>query len=233
MGDAYRIAGVEPDGDMRDWSHKFPNAHSVAVELHDRAAQPRHQGQGFRFRLRAPNEDFGPKRTAGELVAVAEKRLLSIGFGDVLVCKAEKDDWRWFMRKIKDMDLPINLSEANTHIDWIYTYFFRDHRDEFPGIESWGTCNRRFIDGTSDWSQHAPWNAPNPGCNAIDLHASYTVMFNISRRCSSIQHVAKVLFYNHEWTPSTGWIPASVGHYDHVHVEGPRDHGGLANACNY
>jgi hypothetical protein len=238
MGDAYRIAGVERDGDVRDWSKKFPTPHAVAVELHNRAMKPVHHGDGYRFRMRKPKEEFGPIRSGDELVPTAERRMAVAGFGDLLVCKAEKDNWRWFIRKIHDSDPPINLSEANPHIDYLYTYFFRDHRSDYPGIENWGTCNRRFIDGSTTWSEHSPWQGPNAGCNAIDIHASHDVMDNIFHRVAQLggPHAAKALFYGREWTPQTGIINApSIGHShdDHVHVEGPRDHGGLASGCNY
>jgi hypothetical protein len=237
MADSFRIATKVPWEDhIREWSPRFGTAEAVSQELLDRANHPEHRGQGFQFRMRCPGDDFGPKRTFKDLRDTATRRLKAADFGDMLLCKALKDNVVWHIRKIKEDDPALDLPEANSHIDYLYTYFFRDHKKDFAAIENWGTCNRRYIDGTTDWSQHSPWLAPDAGCNAIDIHSSYQVMFNVSRRASSLgaPHVAKILFYGQEWLPEGGWRSVSgIGHYDHVHIEGPRDHGGLAGACNY
>lgn len=233
MGDAYRIATKVPwEDDLRDWSARFSTAAGAAHDLQDRARA--HRGKGYRVRVHEPGDDWGPRRSLKELDDTAARRLEHMGFGDVLWIKNETDGVEWRIRKLHDEDPPdVQLPEANTHVDYLYGYLFREHRGDFPGIESWGTCNRRYIAGTTTWSEHSPWLAPDPGCNALDVHASYAVMNDVAHRVDSLPHVAKVLFYNHEWTKATGWISANIGHYDHVHIEGPRDHGGLAAACHY
>lgn len=233
MGDAYRIATKVPwEPSPRDWSHKFNTVPGVLQELRSRAEN--HRGDQFDERVRG-KEQFGNDRNLKLTIDAAEHDLNQGGFGNVIIVRAHKDNVEWWVRKIHDRDEIPNRPEANTHIDFLYHWMFAEHKSDYPGIECWGTCNRRFIDGTTIWSEHSPWLPGNPGCNAIDAHASYDVMYALSRDLPSLKaHVAKILFYGHEWTPSTGWISTpSVGHYDHVHTEGPRDHGGLASACNY
>jgi hypothetical protein len=236
MGDAYRIATKVPwENHVRDWSGRYPTVDDVLRELRDRAQV--HQGNGYQERVYG-HEPWGKVRPLNLTLEATRHNLAGGAFGDIAQVKADKDDVQWWVKKLKDTNEPINRPEANEHIDFLYTYFFRDHIDEFDGLENWGTCNRRHIDGSLDWSEHCPWLAPNPGCNAIDFGASYTVLYKVSRRLSDLggPHVAKVLFYRHEWTPATGWIYApSIGtsHDTHVLAEGPRDHGGLAAACNY
>lgn len=236
MGDAYRLATKVPwENSYRDWSHKYETLDGVLDELQNRARN--HRGKEFREQVRGDNRWGNNRELPGAIIAV-KSDLKRVGFGDVVIVQANRDGVEWRIRKIHDKDEPIDRPEANEHIDFLYTWVFRDHKDQFPGIECWGTCNRRYIDGTTIWSEHAPWNAPDAGCNAIDYHASYNTMFDLSRTLINNQdtrhHITKILFYGHEWTPSLPWVSSSnVGHYDHVHVEGPRDHGGLASACHY
>lgn len=232
MGDAYRIATKVPwEIGPREWSHKFATPDAVLRELKDRADT--HKGKQFDEKIRG-DEKWGNDRILQKTLEAMDHNVSKMHFGDIAQMRSLKDEVEWWIRKIKDKDDSLNRPEANSHIDYLYTYVFRDHKNEYPGIENWGTCNRRFIAGTTTWSEHCPWNAPDPGCNAIDYHASYDVMYKLSRDLAGHQHVAKILFYVHEWTPSTGWISApGIDHYDHVHVEGPRDHGGLASACHY
>lgn len=232
MGDKYRIATKVPwESSPRDWSHPYFTQDAVLKELHNRAVS--HRGEEFDERIRG--HQWGNDRILKLTIDAAHHDLRDASFGDIVQVRSLKDNVEWWVRKLKDRDDPINRPEANTHIDFLYTWVFRDHKSNYNGIECWGTCNRRYIDGTTTWSEHSPWLPRNPGCNAIDYHASYDVMYKLSRDLTNLRdHVAKILFYGHEWTPGTGWIyTPSVGHYDHVHAEGPRDHGGLASACNY
>jgi hypothetical protein len=234
MGDAYRVATKVPwENHVRDWSGKFNTIDGALAEVRDRADH--HRGKLFDER-RYGHEPFGNDRPLSDTMTAARHDLVQGPFGEIVQVRALEDNVQWWVKKLKDKDDPINLPEANVHIDWLYTYVFRDHRSSYPTVENWGTCNRRFIDGTTEWSEHSPWNAPDPGCNAIDFHASYDVMFHLSRDLAGGPHAAKLLFYRMEWTKATGWINApSIGtsHDDHVHVEGPRDHGSLAAACHY
>jgi hypothetical protein len=239
MGDAYRIATKVPwEDDPRDWSGKFNTVEGVLHELRDRAEH--HRGKQFDERVKGKGQ-FGNDRPLVLTIDAARHDLVGGQFGDCIIVRSHDDNVEWWTRKIKDKDPVINLSEANKNIDWIYQYVFSTHHDRYPGVQNWGTCNRRFIDGTTEWSEHSPWYPGNQsgsgGCNAIDFNASHDVMYELSRDLSQEQqHVAKILFYRMEWTPQTGWINApSIGtsHDGHVHVEGPRIHGGLAPACNY
>lgn len=235
MGDAYRVATKVPwENHVRDWSHLFSNVDGALHEVRDRARN--HQGAQFDER-RYGHEPFGNDRDLQATLDAARHDLEHGSKGDIIQVRAHKDDVQWWTKRLEVAPDVINRSEANYHIDYLYTWVFREHKSNYAGVENWGTCNRRFIDGTTTWSEHCPWypgsHTGSGGCNALDIHASYDVMYRLSRDLAGHQHVAKVLFYNHEWTPGTGWISASVGHYDHVHVEGPRDHGGLAPGCNY
>lgn len=232
MGDAYKVATKVPwESGPRDWSGKFPNVDLALREVRNRADN--HRGELFDERI-IGKEAFGNDRALPPTIDAAKHDLKQGPFGEVIAVRALKDEVEWRVRKIKDADPPdVNLSEANAHIDAIYSWVFKHHRSDYPGIQNWGTCNRRYIAGSTTWSEHSPWNSPNPGCNAIDINAGTSVMYELSRDLAGKDHVAKILYYNHEWTKGTGWIYANVGHYDHVHVEGPRDHGGLAGACRY
>lgn len=237
MGDAYRIATKVPwENNVRDWSGRYPTIDGVLRELRDRAQS--HQGDGYQERLYG-HEPYGNIRPLNLTLDAARHDLTAGVFGDIVQVRSQKDNVAWWVKKLKDTNEPIDRPEANVHIDFLYAYFFRDHIGEFPGLENFGTCNRRYIDGTFDWSEHSPWLPPDPGCNAIDFGgAGYDMLYKVSRRLSDLggPHVAKVLYYRHEWTAATGWIYApaiGTSHDTHVHAEGPRDHGGLAAACSY
>lgn len=234
MADKYKIATKVPwEIGPRDWSHDYSTIDGVVDELMSRARS--HQGERFDERLRG-DQHWGVERTLTNTRPPVEHALARASFGDIEQVRALSDKVQWWIRKLRDVDPVVNMSETNYHIDILYDWIFKER--SYPGIENWGTCNRRYIAGTTEWSQHCPWYAlsgrpETAGCNALDIHGSHDVMFSLSRDLAGRDHVAKVLFYDHEWTPQTGWIYANVDHYDHVHVEGPRDHGGLAPACNY
>lgn len=232
MGEKYRIGTKVPwENHFRDWSHPFATIEDVVDELSDRAKN--HRGKEFREMVRG-EQTWGNDRELGMTLLAVKNNLKRLGFGGVVIVEANRDRVEWRIIKLRDVDPVEARPEANEHVNFIYGYVFSTHRDEYQGVESWGTCNRRYIDGTSIWSEHSPWHSPNPGCNAVDFHASYSVMYKLSRDLAGKEHVAKILFYGHEWTPETGWISnSSVGHYDHVHVEGPRNHGYLDSACHY
>jgi hypothetical protein len=230
MGDRYRLATVVPWNDTKDWSGDINTVDGVIHEVSLRARK--HQGQQFDEKRRG--QPFGNDRPLPETLDAAHHDLVQGPFGEIVVVRAHLDNVEWWVRKLRDTDPVANLPEANVHIDYLYNWVNGRH---YAGLENWGTCNRRFIDGTTEWSQHSPWQAPDPGCNAIDWHSTYQVMYDLSRDVArNRNHCAKILFYGHEWTPGTGWISApSIGHShdDHVHMEGPIDHGPLAGACNY
>lgn len=234
MADAFRIATRVPwDADFSpDWGPRFDNVNDAMAALTKRVDKVKHHGAGFKQRDRG--EPFGPVRTMTGALRVFKSAMRDSDFGDVRVLLSVKSHTAWLMRHIHVPDPTIDRPEANVHIDAIWTYVFREMHDVFPNAESWGTCVRRYIDGTTTWSEHSPWQAPDPGCNAVDIHDSFDNMKAIAyNHLAGHDHVAKILFADHEWTPSTGWISASIDHWDHVHVEGPRDHGALAASCGY
>lgn len=103
-------------------------------------------------------------------------------------------------------------------------------------VESWGICNRRYIDGTTTWSQHCPWPAPDPGSNAWDIHASRRRMRKIAdelARNAEAWGVGRVIYDGRVWDRTRGWhVSPGIGHQDHIHVEGyPERSGTPRGSC--
>jgi hypothetical protein len=230
MADAYRIAVRVPwDADWGpDWGPRWPHIDQAMAALRQRVDRRKHRGKGFRQRGR--DEAFGPIREMAEALEIFGEVMTRSDPGDIRFLMAVKDHVIWMMRHVEVPDPVIDRPEANQHVDWIYTHVFRELRSQFPDAENWGTCNRRFIAGTTIWSEHCPWPAALPqgeGANAIDIHDSATAMHALAYdHLAGQAHVAKILYADHEWLPSGGWRPVpGIGHYDHIHVEGPREHG--------
>jgi hypothetical protein len=82
--------------------------------------------------------------------------------------------------------------------------------------------NKRYIDGTTTWSQHSPWQEDGCTSNAEDFHApTIAEMRAIADDCIENGKVSKVLLAGNEWLPTGGWrwVGSYIGHYDHAHIE--------------
>ena len=73
--------------------------------------------------------------------------------------------------RIVDVSPPTKQTEGNDDIDKIYSWLTTEKNGRNGGI-----CNRRFISGTTTWTQHCPWPDPNGGSNALDWFAQPDTM---------------------------------------------------------
>jgi hypothetical protein len=125
-------------------------------------------------------------------------------------------------------------TEGNSDIDKIYSEVLDIWRGK---IWNDGICNRRAIEGTSSWSQHSPWPAPNPGSNAWDIGAKFDQLkiiapWLVAKAKHNDLPIGRVIFNHQIWDPSQGWH-AYVGsdpHTSHIHVEGTPERQGTPRA---
>lgn len=227
----YRLAVKVPwdDHDARDWGGVHKRAAGVVDELMGRVG-----GHGRRFRIRERNDPkWGPIRNLAELDNKVRQRLRAERFhvGDVLIIVSEKDKVRWLIREVATMPKLINTS-GDSHVDWMHTKVFKTLRSEFPGAQSWGICNARFIGSTTQPSMHWPRGSPATA-RAEDIHAATNAtMRQIANHVADPAHCDKILHAGSEWLPSRGWffVGSFIGHYDHFHWES-KDSSGSLGRC--
>lgn len=201
----YRIARVEDDGPTR-WS---PG--TGLYEARDkviRRMRP-HQGKGYRLRLAEPNEQPGPVRTLDELHKILDDRMKHMELGDMLIVRALKDDHRIAIRKV-NVKPPLQIRDigGNARIDRLNALIVREFQGK--GLQNWGVCVRRYIAGTTTWSQHSPWPQDSCESNAIDYGGSMYLLDQVFRYTQRLkaqgEPVGTVL-----WRVS--------GHWNHLHLE--------------
>ena len=203
----YRVAN--DIGDWRSPRWTDPMKYQATLDLVKKRAV-RAQGAGFRQKTRG-EKDFGPVRELEDALYPHFRRRVREGhLGDVHVLWALKNDLMILVREVAPT-IALIQTPGNDHIDRVWTELIQ-RLGYTP--ENWGFCNRRYIDGTSTWSQHSPWpDGPGgPGANAVDVHprsmAEGDRMKNILDAMRTAGHpVGPVL-----WRVS--------GHYDHLHIPG-------------
>jgi hypothetical protein len=125
--------------------------------------------------------------------------------------------------RVVELAPPVKATEGNARIDAIYTWVV----GRFPGrIRSAGICVRKYIAGTSSWSQHSPWPPPDPGANAWDWFApSFPELVHQAQELVEAAKrgevpVGRVIVGDRTWTPSEGWADYGGQYHYHVHAEG-------------
>ena len=172
-------------------------AWSKLLSLMGALAKVRQMARWFKgpYRIRRRGDSWGPKLGRGELLVRLARHLRRSDAGDVWIVEGRSDNI--VIRKVQ-VNLTIDTPGVDG-IDRIYTVIVRT----FTGVENWGICNCRYIDGTTTWSQHAY-------CRAWDIHHdSVAVMDDIARYLNAHKvelGIALVL-----WRVD--------GHWDHIHVD--------------
>jgi len=218
----YRIATRVPwDADHGpDWGRIYDTEKSAIDEVLRRAKLHK----GAKFRLRERKETFGPERRFNELDTVIANRIDdSFHVGDTLVLWSLSDNVQWLIRKVHTRPEVMDVSDGNDGIDVNHTLIFgKDGRKKHPNAESWGILNKRYISGTTTWSQHAPWHEDQCTSNAEDFHApTLDGMRSIADDIVRNGKAAKMLLAGEEWLPASGWrfVGSYIDHYDHLHCE--------------
>lgn len=217
----FRIATKIPhDADKSpDWGQVLTEQ-AVVKELMKRADT--HRGAGFKLRERS--EDYGVKRQYFELDKQVHLRLnKKFEVGSVLVAWAMKDDVQWLIRRVETEPKVVNVPSGNDGIDVNHSLIFgKEGRKKHPRAESWGILNKRYIAGTTIWSQHSPWPQDSCTSNAEDFHAP--TLAEMQAICNDVEangRVEKMLLAGREWLPGTGWryVGSYIDHFDHAHIE--------------
>jgi hypothetical protein len=128
--------------------------------------------------------------------------------------------------RIIDISPPIKQTEGNDDIDEIYTWWTTNLKDS----EWWngGICNRRFISGTTTWTQHCPWPDPDPGSNAFDgFRPTMSQLYETADDIvSAAKHddlpLGRIIVGQRQWTPSQEWHFYGGEFHRHGHQEGLR-----------
>lgn len=124
---------------------------------------------------------------------------------------------------------PTIQTEGNSKIDLIYTAVVRAFK-----VSNYGICSRRNIAGSSSWTQHCPWPAPDPGSNAWDIGASFSQLSKVKdflfaealayqrTNGSDGLPIGRWIFNRQIWDPVQGVHPytGSDPHTGHIHCEG-------------
>lgn len=221
-----RFRVVQPDGDL-----------SPPLELVEAIQRVRERGRrlGPRYRIGERGQDPGRWRERfGDAIERFRGHLAGAVEGEVWTLEGELRPAVVRVRVVEVEPPPI-ATQGNTRIDAIYTFVVR----AFPGrVDSAGICNRRPIAGSSTWSQHAPWPAPDPGANAWDWFApsfdelvdQALVVVGAGRRGEI--PLGRLIVADRTWTPAHGWQEHGGQFHRHVHVEGdPTRVGSPAWSC--
>ncbi len=190
---------------------------------------------GPRYRLRERGSDPGPYREDfAETVDRLREHLRDEVEGAAWILDGERTPGTIGVRVV-DVAPAIRETQGNARIDRIYTWVL----DRFPGeIRSAGICVRKLIEGTTTWSQHSPWPAPDPGANAWDWFAP-----TFDRLLEQAAIVAKaadageipvglILAGDRAWSPDQGWHDSGAAFHPHVHIEGaPKRTGTPRSSC--
>jgi hypothetical protein len=167
---------------------------------------------------RRGSDRWGQFRPIDEALERLRKHLANASAGAVWFLRSDADTEDWAVRCVEDA-APLQETIGNSKIDRIYSEVTARWK-----VESWGICNRRYIDGTTTWSQHCPWPAPDPGSNAWDIHASTFTMGRVAKALAANAEkweVGRGIYAGRVWDRVRGWHDSpGIGHYDHIHVEG-------------
>lgn len=219
MAEAFRVGVERPSDESIHWG-SGRLSHKQALERVFTQLR-KHKGAGYRRGARG--EDLGPKRTLAELQSIEPDVLDRMRVGDVERIRCLKDGTLVFVRRVQFHREPETVPTAgNSAIDRLYALVFRELPDW--GQENWGICNRRPIAGTSIWSQHCPWPAPDDGSNAIDIGGiGKATGDKLAAALVKEPACGKILWNGRAWDRERGWrVVPGIGHDDHLHVEGPR-----------
>ena len=182
-----------------------------------------------KMRLKMRNEkEWGIWREQlDETMEAWERKLKSDGDpGEILGLDIEGYPYIIGTRIILD-EPPTRQSGGNSDIDAIFTWLVRNKNGRNGGV-----CNRRNISGSSSWSQHSPWPAPDPGSNAIDWFSSPDNMDELSEQGRALAAAASkepgsvpvglILCGSQSWSPPTGWHSSGAEYHRHLHIQGRR-----------
>jgi hypothetical protein len=207
-----------------DGSHAAP----VPIWLAMRRLRKQARNTGPRWRIKERGEDdWGMWRDkVNDVIVHARDRVTTMGIGDVLLVDGENHPYTITIRKV-DVEPPVIQTEGNSKVDQIYTYVIRKYH-----VMNYGICNRRYIDGTTDWTQHAPWPDPDKGSNAWDIGAVtqsmlYTIATDLVGQAKGGQlPIYRVIVGNKIWDSVQGWHTYTGEFHTHVHAEGTPDRTG-------
>jgi len=181
--------------------------------------QQRHKGPAWRIRRRG--SEWGIWRTSFEATLDRYVDLINAGdVGDVFAFDSK--DWPYTTTtRLLDATPPLIQTQGNSKIDAIYTFIARGYK-----FRSGGICNKRYIDGTTDWTQHSPWGGPDPGSNAFDIFQAtmdqmYQTAYDLVAEAKAGRlDIGRVIIGQKQWTPTDGWHSYGGNFHYHIHVEG-------------
>lgn len=209
------------------WLDREYGEDGAVKQIGRRTYYPRHRGKKFIVRRRGDTWS-DPMLRKDALNRFAD--ILSDNeVGDVAVISSLRSGFRWLGRTV-DEEPDAVQTEGNEHIDVIYAFAFLQMKH--LGGRDWGICNRRNIDGTTIWSQHSPWpegQGCKRGANAMDIGMigpdakknGWLLAKAIVNELGG-EVCGKVLWDGQAWTSGGVFHPVpGIGHFDHLHVEGP------------
>jgi len=143
-----------------------------------------------------------------------------------------------YLRRVETAP-PVKQTDGNSDIDRIYTAVMAAFK-----VSSYGICSRRKIAGSSSWTQHSPWPAPDPGSNAWDIGASFSTLSKVKdflhAQALAYQRsngkdglpVGRWIFNRQIWDPAQGihYYGGSDPHTGHIHCEGTPERTGQPRA---
>lgn len=177
-----------------------------------------------RFRLKIRGDEFSTWRKSLSSTMDRWTDLLKnrCQVGDVLVLDISDQPYS-ILTRVVDIAPPLIQTEGNSDIDTIWTYIKRDLNTDF---RNGGICNRRYIDGTTTWTQHSPWPPPDPGSNALDIFLrTMEQMYDLSNKLVAAANqgklqIGRLIIGAKQWTPGSGWHYYGGNFHRHIHVEG-------------
>lgn len=185
----------------------------------------------------------------GAVMADVRAFLDRAGDGDMVLVDSEKAPGAVAVR-CYEVVAPAVQTIGNAQIDLIWTGVHA----AFPTVASYGICNRRFVEGTTQWTEHCPWPADEMwardgfpsamdsiGSNAWDIGGPMSLLTPVAtylQREGQKWHETPVraglpvgffIYNRREWDPVNGYRPygGSNPHTGHIHVQGIPWHNGV------
>ena len=197
-------------------------------------------GGPFRIKIRS-QAGWGVSRDdiGGTMDRIGEL-MPKIQVGDSILVELS-DGVVWALRKSRErLRLPIKDTQGNDDIDKIYTWAL----NAFKKVGSLGICARRQIAGTSSWSEHSPWKAPDPGANAWDI--TWPTLAQQVAAVKKLVHAAErneipmgyIISWmgsdTRQWKKGEGWSSYNGldQHKSHAHAQGLKWHSGQTPAAS-